>query len=51
MNKRAVTISYAQSLSWTALFTAITVGASSIVELAFVDQVHGDSSSRRPERY
>jgi hypothetical protein len=42
MSKSAVTVSYAQSLLWSALFVAITVGASSIVELVFVDFVHGN---------
>jgi hypothetical protein len=42
MSKSAVTVSYVQSLLWSALFVAITVGASSIVELMFVDFVHGN---------
>jgi hypothetical protein len=42
VNKSAVTISYAQSLIWVGLLVAIAVGVTTIVELVFVDFVHGN---------
>ncbi|MBU6456611.1 MAG: hypothetical protein KGQ48_03610 [Bradyrhizobium sp.] len=42
MNKTTVGISYLQSLLWTALFFAVAIGVSIVVELAIVDFIHGN---------
>ena len=42
MNKRALAIAYAQSLTWVALFMALTSAEANIVELLLVDFVHGN---------
>jgi heme/copper-type cytochrome/quinol oxidase subunit 4 len=42
MGKASVSISYAQSLVWVALFMALACGVMNIVELVFVDFIHGN---------
>ena len=42
MNKTAINISYTQSLLWIVLFIAIIFGVANIVELLFVDFIHGN---------
>jgi hypothetical protein len=42
MNKSAIGASYAHSLLWVVLFTAVTVSVTTIVQLVFVDIIHGD---------
>jgi hypothetical protein len=42
MNRSAIYISYVRSLLWIALLMAIAVGVALIVELVFVDFVHGN---------
>jgi hypothetical protein len=42
MNKRAIGVSYAHSLLWVTLFMVVTVGVTNIVDLIFVDFIHGN---------
>ena len=42
MNPRSVAISHAQSLLWLALFAAIALGVTNLVELTLIDFVHGN---------
>jgi hypothetical protein len=42
MNQRSVAISHAQSLLWLALFAAIALGVTNLVELTLIDFVHGN---------
>jgi hypothetical protein len=42
MSKGAINISYLRSLLWITLFMAVTVGVTNIVELIFVDFIHGN---------
>lgn len=42
MSKRAIGASYAHSLLWVILFTAVTVGVTGIAHLVFFDIVHGN---------
>jgi hypothetical protein len=47
MNKRAIGASYAHSLLWVALFTALTVGVMDIATLVFLDIIHGNPHRTR----
>jgi hypothetical protein len=42
VSKTAINISYAQSLLWIALFIAVIFGVANMVELVFVDFIHGN---------
>jgi hypothetical protein len=42
MNQRAIGASYAHSLLWIVLFTAVTVGVMMIAHLVFFDIIHGN---------
>jgi hypothetical protein len=42
MSKSAINTAYAQSLLWVALFMAIAGGVANIVQLLFVDFIHGN---------
>jgi hypothetical protein len=50
MSKWAINISYAQSLLWVALFMALMSAETNIVELLFIDFVHGNPRRTRETR-
>jgi hypothetical protein len=47
MSKRAIGASYAHSLLWVVLLTAVTVGVESIAHLVFFDIIHGNPHRTR----
>jgi hypothetical protein len=47
MNKSAIGASYAHSLLWVVLFTAVTVGVMMIAHLVFFDMIHGNPHRSR----
>jgi hypothetical protein len=47
MNKRSIGASYAHSLLWVVLFTAVTIGVMIIAHLGFFDIIHGNPHRTR----